>query len=164
MSVKATLYLDIDGVVNFFGSRTQHNKFARLGYLRRGSAPAEGNLYRMDWSAELLKRLSEIDGLEIALLSTWNTNSEALFTALQWSADRVLGDVAGYDSDQRKFEVLKADQAETQLPFIWADDTATFLGAGFTDSMAAHEIIAPMPNIGITATELAVIEDFVNSL
>lgn len=163
MSPKATLYLDIDGVVNFFGSRTRHRKTVELGYLRRGSAYAEGYLYTLNWSSELLLKLSRIEGLEIALLSTWNTQSESLFNALQWETDRVLNDVAGFDSDWRKLDEILMDQAENPRPFIWADDTATRLNPELDQSFT-RLAIKPDPVVGLTETHLSEIEEFVRKL
>lgn len=163
MSPKATLYLDIDGVVNFFASRTKYQKHSELGYLCRSSARAEDTAYSMDWSPELLHRLDALEELEVVLLSTWNSRAESLFTALQWRADRVLGDVESRYSDSLKFQELMADQELNPRPFIWADDTATTLATWLPDE-PDHLILMPDGLIGLTHTNLEEIEDFVRKL
>lgn len=163
MSPKATLYLDIDGVVNFFGSRNYYRKHSELGYLRRSSAAAKGYLYGMNWSNELLHRLDAIEGLEVALLSTWNSRHESLFHALQWSTHRVLGDVEGRYSDSRKFQELMEDQDVNPRPFIWADDTATSL-ATWLPAETEHLVLTPHEDLGLDHDDIAAIEDFVAGL
>lgn len=170
MDFVATLYLDIDGVVNFFGSRTQHRKHSGLSYQRRGAAvayhPHLGNHpFEMNWSAELLKTLSEAEGLEVALLSTWNDSSENLFRTLDWSADRVLPPVRrpGTLSEENKLWELVKDQEENPRPFIWADDTATIL-APKLDLEVESLILKPDDSLGMTKDELNSVIEFVESL
>ena len=170
MDPVATLYLDIDGVVNFFGSRTQHRKHSGLSYQRRGAAvayhPQLGNHpFEMNWSAELLKTLSELEGLEIALLSTWNDSSPALFRTLGWSTDRVLAPVRrpGTLSEENKFDELVKDQELNPRPFIWVDDTATVL-ASRLELEVARLVITPNDDLGLTRFELDSIVKFVEDL
>lgn len=116
----------------------------------------------MNWSAELLKTLSELEGLEVALLSTWNDSSESLFRALDWSADRVLPPVRrpGTLSEVNKFNELLKDQNETPRPFIWADDTATILAPKLNLEVESL-IITPDDELGMTKAELDSVVEFV---
>lgn len=161
MSFTARLYLDIDGVVNFFGSRNQYRKHSALGYLRRGQIGSEGLTFPFNWSAQLLRELDSVDGLEIVLLSTWNKYSDELFKGLDWRAHRVLGDVEGARSDHYKLDELEIDQSNDPLPFIWADDTATILSPQI-DAPSDKLILMPDEKFGLTHDDLAEIKNFVN--
>lgn len=161
MSFSARLYLDIDGVVNFFGSRNQYRKHNALGCLRRRLVGAEGFTFPFNWSAQLLNELDSIDGLEVVLLSTWNKYSDELFRGLDWRARRVLGDVEGMWSDHYKLDELETDQSDSPLPFVWADDTATILSPQI-DSPSDKLVLMPDEKFGLTHDDLAEIKNFVN--
>lgn len=163
MNAKATLYLDIDGVVNYMGSRNQHAKRSGLGYLRRSVAIVEGIFFPFNWSGQLLCELDEIDGLEIVLLSTWNSYPITLFETLNWTPDRILSEVECQDTDRAKLEELIEDQKVNPRPFIWADDTATALDVELPDDCDAL-IIQPDEKIGLTKDDLDAIRSFVCEL
>lgn len=167
---KATLYLDVDGVINFLGSRNQYTKHMDLGYLKKTSVPGHHPTYgygvfTMNWSAELLRKLSEVDGLEIALLSSWNDSAESLFRGLDWKTDRVMPSVFGDNpfTEENKFDLLLKEQSHNPKPFIWADDTATLQAVDY-DFGIENLILTPDDKFGLTRDDLNSIIEFVENL
>jgi len=138
LTSRPVLYFDWDGVVNFFGSRSQHRKRSGLGYIRRSSAsplsePSGGwssyqpvGPFPLNWSAELLRKLEALP-VELVFLSTWRHSFVNLSRATQWDPEvRVLDWVDGPKGSTHsgKVDALIADQLANPRPFIWADDEA----------------------------------------
>jgi hypothetical protein len=172
------LYLDWDGVVNFFGSRTQHNKRSGLGHLRRGSAVGtilrngaeEPHLYSLNWSAELLRKLAALP-LEVVFLSTWRNRFPDLLRATQWDLDsyRILDWKDGPEGQEHsgKVPALLLDQVNDPRPFIWADDEAhSFLTDDHRALMSSvpHLLLAPDENIGLTGDDYRSMVSFLEGL
>lgn len=172
------LYLDWDGVVNFFGSRNQYNKRSGFGYVRRGSALGttirngreEPYIYSLNWSAELLRKLAALP-LEIVFLSTWRHLFPELLRATQWDLDsyRVLDWEDGPEGQTHagKIDALVADQLADPRPFIWADDEAhAFYGPEHRALLSSvpQLLLAPHEHIGLTALDYSAMVSFLDGL
>jgi len=172
------LYLDWDGVVNFFGSRNQYNKRSGFGYVRRGSAQAtimlngteQPYLFSMNWSAELLRKLAALP-LEVVFLSTWRHRFPELLRATQWELDsyRILDWEDGPEGKVHsgKVAALLLDQINDPRPFIWADDEAhDFLTDDHRALMSSvpHLLLAPDDNIGLTGDDYRSMVSFLEGL
>lgn len=178
------LYLDWDGVINFMGSRSQHRKRSGLGYMRRGSAsplpetlnsngydsPFRSGPFPLNWSAELLRKLSALP-VEIVVLSTWRHSFSELLKATQWDLEhyRVLDWADGPRGSEHSGKVLALlmDQLMEPRPFIWADDEAHDF---YTDELRAklshvpQLLIAPDENLGITLEDYRSMVSFLDGL
>lgn len=179
-SKRPVLYLDWDGVVNFFGSRNQYIKKSGFGYLRRGSAmprPADrpsGGLsfgpFPLNWSAELLRKLAALP-VDIVFLSTWRHSFSELISATQWDLEnyRVLDWTDGpKDSEHAgKVTALIADQLADPRPFIWADDEAhSFYSEADRAKLSGipQLLLAPSEDLGLTADDYKAILNFLDGL
>ncbi|MBC9927224.1 HAD domain-containing protein [Leucobacter sp. cx-169] len=178
MSVNPVLYLDVDGVINFAGGRGSHAKKSGLGHTRRTSVFARSTVraygapapapqsYEIRWSAELLRKLSAIEGLDIVWLSTWRDATADLERALSWRGpvgclDWVDGPAGAEHSG--KVPALLQDQAFRPRPFIWADDEAHdfYLPEHRARTAGTPQLlIAPVESIGLTAANLDEIAAF----
>lgn len=174
------LYLDWDGVINFFGSRNQYRKRSGFSYMRRGSASPLQNLawnngyiigpFDLNWSAELLRKLAALP-VEIVALTTWRESFSQLIAATDWELKdyRVLHWKDGPKESEHagKIDALLKDQLENPRPFIWADDEAH---AFYTDEkrlQLAHIpqlLIEPDENIGLTIEDYNSMVNFLESL
>lgn len=176
------LYLDWDGVVNFFGSRTQYLKHSGLGYVRRGSAsplPYELSFdsyglkrgpFPLNWSAELLRKLAALP-VEIAFLSTWRHSFPALLRATQWELEgyRVLDWTDGPRGSEHsgKVPALLADQLAAPRPFIWADDEAhRFYGPVERAQLSSvpQLLLEPQESLGLTKADYLKMVEFLDGL
>ena len=172
------LYLDWDGVVNFFGSRSQYNKRAGFGYLRRGSAVAMLKLngavqpysFSMNWSAELLRKLTALP-VEVVFLSTWRHQFPELLKATQWDLGgyRILDWEDGPEGSEHagKVDALLADQLADPRPFIWADDEAhSFLTEDHLASLSSvpHLLLSPSEDVGLTGDDYRSMVSFLAEL
>lgn len=177
---RPVLYLDWDGVVNFFGSRNQYLKKAGFGYLRRGSAmprPADrpsGSMsfgpFPLNWSAELLRKLAALP-VDIVFLSTWRHSFSELLKATQWELEnyRILDWTDGPRGSEHagKVPALLADQLADPRPFIWADDEAhSFYTEDDRAKLAGipQLLLAPSEALGLTADDYATMLSFLNEL
>lgn len=162
-SVLPVLYLDLDGVVNFTGSRTQYAKRSGFGHMRRGSLldPSKNsydaftrrnNLLDLNWSAELLRKLAALP-VELVVLSTWRHHFADFKRATQWNdleSYRVLDWTDGPRGSEHagKVPALVADQLAHPRPFIWADDEAH---AFYSD--ADRAALSAVPSLLLTTDE-----------
>lgn len=178
---KAVLYFDWDGVVNFFGSRSQYRKHSGLGYMRRGSAspleeprggwasPQTVGPFPLNWSAELLRKLEELP-VELVFLSTWRHSFVNLSRATQWNPTvRVLDWTDGPRGAVHagKVEALVADQLANPRPFIWADDEAIqFYTEDKRELLGATPqlLLEPKEEIGLTIEDYEKMVAFLASL
>lgn len=172
------LYLDWDGVVNFFGSRSKYNRHAGFGSMRRGSVPSPAvngdpstaEILSMNWSADLLRKLAALP-VEIVILSTWRHRFPELLKATSWDlADyRILDWTDGPDGSIHagKIDALLADHLADPRPFIWADDEAhSFLTDAHRNlfSTTPHLLLAPDDDLGLTADDLSSMVSFLAGL
>lgn len=157
------LYLDLDGVVNFTGSRTQYAKHSGFGHMRRGSVldPSKpsydaftrrNNLLNLNWSAELLRKLAQLP-VELVILSTWRHDFDTFKRVTQWddlTEYRVLDWTDGPRGSEHagKVPALVADQLADPRPFIWVDDEAH---AFYSD--ADRDALSSVPNLLVTTDE-----------
>lgn len=177
---RPVLYLDWDGVVNFFGSRNQYIKKSGFGYLRRGSAvprPADrpaGSLsfgpFSLNWSAELLRKLAALP-VDIVFLSTWRHSFSELLKATNWELDsyRVLDWADGPKGSEHagKVPALVADQLADPRPFIWADDEAhSFYGDDDRAKLSGipQLLLAPNEDLGLVMADYEAMLDFLSDL
>lgn len=180
MNQLPVLYLDWDGVVNFFGSRAQYRKRSGFSYMRRGSASPLQNLawsagyqlgpFSMNWSAELLRKLAELP-VEIAALTTWRDSFSQLIAATDWELDnyRVIDWKNGPAGSEHagKVDALIADQLANPRPFIWADDEAHKYYTEEKRGLLSHIpqlLIEPNEDIGLTMSDYHSMVDFLESL
>lgn len=182
-SKKPVLYLDWDGVVNFFGSRNQYRKRSGFHYLRRGSAmpiaefsPWGGNgfaprgPFSLNWSAELLRKLAELP-VDIVALTTWRHSFTELIKATQWELEsfRVLDWVDGPKGKEHagKIPALIQDQIMNPRPFIWADDEAiAFYNDDHRKMLEGipQLLLAPDEKVGLTMADYEAMLKFLASL
>lgn len=157
------LYLDLDGVVNFTGSRTQYAKHSGFGHMRRGSVldPSKpsydaftrrNNLLNLNWSAELLRKLAQLP-VELVILSTWRHDFDTFKRVTQWddlTEYRVLDWADGPRGSEHagKVPALVADQLADPRPFIWVDDEAHPF---YSD--ADRDALSSVPNLLVTTDE-----------
>ncbi len=178
------LYLDWDGVINFFGSRSQYRKRSGLSYMRRGSASPRQNTrdrlshdtsffkaYPQNWSAELLRKLAALP-LEVVFLSTWRDSFPELIRATQWNDlenYRILDWTDGPKGSEHsgKVPALVADQLANPRPFIWADDEAHSFYTEADRAMlqgTPQLLLAPDENIGLTMDDYLAMVKFLDGL
>ncbi len=180
------MFIDCDGVVNFDGSRSKHNKLNGLGYLRRASIviPSDSNygpthnIYNLNWSAEMLRKLSSMNA-DWIWLTTWNDHTDKLNIALDlnaststldwdishgaittggggWSTSTVTLD----STHPGKYLALRDFVNANPRPFVWLDDTATvyFNPDDFT---VPSLVLATDPDLGVTKDDLDKVSAFV---
>ena len=173
---RPVLYLDFNGVIDFFGGRGSYGKRSGLGYARHSSVhsttePSPG-WYSFQWSAELLRKLDALEGLDIIWVSAWRQETALLENAMRWhkpSGFLEWGDPVRDLSDSvEKLNAILADQAENPRPFIWADDEATtwydqMREKGTLPALEPHLVIAPDSKTGLTSSDLVAISNFVTA-
>lgn len=176
---RPVLYMDFDGVVNFVGSRTRHTKVAGLGYLRRNGVWANktpdetwkathsyGERYfNLNWSAELVRKLDELNA-DWLWLTSWKEDAPEFLDpmlgvksagALDWDYSK-----ATNFNHALKFVALLADQDANPRPFVWVDDEATVaFDADAFLTPVPHLVVCPDDEVGLTADDLAAITEFV---
>lgn len=178
------LYLDWDGVINFFGSRSQYRKRSGLSYMRRGSASPLQNTrdrlsydtsfyraYPQNWSAELLRKIADLR-VEVVFLSTWRDSFPELIRATQWNDlknFRVLDWEDGPKNSEHagKVPALVADQLAHPRPFIWADDEAhAFYGAAERELLkdTPQLLLEPNEDVGLTTDDYLAMVKFLDGL
>lgn len=177
-AVSPVIYLDFDGVINFFGGRHKHRERSGLGYTRHAAASPlprynqfgqqhPTGVYPIQWSGQLLHMLSEIDGLDIIWLTTWRDSTSELERAMGWmkpvgSLDWVDGPTGREHAG--KVPALLHHQMFTPRPFIWADDEAHQFYLPEHRAQTANTpqlLIAPDEKVGLTASHVQQIADFV---
>jgi hypothetical protein len=168
---KPVLYMDFDGVLNFFGSRSAYTKRSNApGYLRRNSVyDIETNSwYGLNWSAELVRKLGELDA-DWLWLTSWREKAPALLDpALQvasvGSLDWDFSEATGWNHDL-KWLALLADQDANPRPFVWVDDEAT---RAFDETAllvkVPYLLVKPDPNFGMTRADLDNVREFLASV
>lgn len=182
---KPIIYLDFDGVINFFNSRSNYIKNKdTFGYLRRatvtvpGARGGEDTSYELNWAAELLRALSLLD-VDIIWLTTWREHTPILERFMQWDkpvgynhwgGGGAWGDSQLSGDSSKKLEAIIEHQTFFPSPFIWLDDEAPkhyyaneFM-ANILKNTAPHLIIMPEEKYGIVKPEFAAIVDFLDSL
>lgn len=183
LTVRPVLYLDWDGVINFYGSRNQYSKRSGFSYMRRGSAydlinhhdpnsfvDYSRGSFPLNWSAELLKKLAALP-VEIVILSTWRHSFVKLVEATQWELEnyRVLDWEDGPKDREHsgKIDALLADQLANPRPFIWADDEAHEFYTDEHRALLSHVpqlLLAPDENIGLKLSDYELILRFLEGL
>jgi len=176
MSMK--LFLDFDGVVNFFSSRSAYSKNRdTLGYMRRTSLLSGGSLYDVQYSAELVKKLNDTHqelGFTWLWLTTWHKDAVAVVDkALGTQSDGFVdwsphaGVRFGQSEAQtvavrasNKLSVLKANYGDE--PFIWVDDDATD-NFNPDDFPVPHLVVKPDERYGITRTDWDKMAEFMRA-
>jgi len=167
---KTRLYLDVDGVINYFGGRMNYDKddFENPWPTR---AEAEVRRFRVVWAPEMLAALDALD-LDIVWLTTWrNSAVNDLAPALGgWGANfRVMHPLEEDEwmfqrvaSIEWKLPALLADQKADPSPFIWLDDEI-----GMKEAVEARQVgglaMPPNPDVGITSKEIAAMVDYIAS-
>lgn len=175
MSTKPVLYLDFDGVVNFFASRSKYSKHADTPhYMARGSVYADNNWYSLNWSKELVRKLNSCKddtGFHWVWHTTWLNHTSKVDDMLGTRSDRFLAwdahsklpynnDVANLLRDRRKYDALKTDFASHGNPFVWADDTATKLFNKDDFGDTPHLVLTPDPLYGLLKSDLLALDSF----
>lgn len=166
---KTRLYLDVDGVINYFGGRMHYDKDT-FEHPWPTKAEAEVRRFRIVWSPDMLAALDELD-LEIVWLTTWRDSAvNDLAPALGWGADfRVMHPLPEDEwmfqvrpSIQWKLPALLADQATDPSPFIWFDDEI-----GMKEAVEARRVgglaLPPHDLRGITEGNIAAAVDYIKN-
>lgn len=181
-SPRPVLYMDFDGVLNFFGSRTAHRKLSGgLGHLRRGDVwaakAADGELkptefggshsFELNWSGELVRKLRALN-TDWLWLTSWKADAPKFLDPrldvvsdgwLDWEYSAASG-----WNHALKFNALLVDQDANPRPFVWLDDEAT--GAFDADAFLTpvpHLVLRPSELVGLTMGDLLEVIDFVNT-
>jgi len=164
------LFLDFDGVVNFEGSRSAYRKNRdTLGYLQQDVVHSRLGIFRINYSAELVRKLNSAHtahGFEWLWLTTWVNEAKTLLDpqlsshsdgSVDWDPHSRLGVDYQDTRASRKYEALK--KSYDGEPFVWVDDEATvkFDAADFD---VPTLVVAPNPTYGVSKTELATILEF----
>jgi hypothetical protein len=178
LKMKPVLFMDFDGVLNFFGSRNHYRNHNKFGYLKRGSVNistgdvAGGwgsfssyyHLYTINWSAELVRKLTAVN-VDWVWLTSWNKHTYKLddlleitipTSTLDWDSDSASKD----HTHPAKYVALKDYMKANPRPFIWVDDSAT-VHFNPDDFDVPYLLVVPNEDLGLTPDDLAKITDFV---
>jgi len=165
--VRPCIYLDFDGVVNFFGETEFPDSETALA-----TFPPRKLVVTLNWSPTLIKELNSLP-VDIVWLTTWRDYAvEILEPIIGLKSSRVLQWEHKFsDYNQSfKFIALKEDQAENPRPFIWLEDYAThsYYNNKFhkpaIKAFPPHLVIMPDDEKGLTPTHIQEIKDFLVSV
>lgn len=162
------LFLDFDGVVNFDASRNAYRKNKdSFGYVRRDTIHSHKGDYRIDYAAELIKKLNDAKatyGFTWLWLTTWvyeapslldprmSARSDGYVPWFAWDGiENLSDDDLLIERANRKYEALKI--AHDGQPFIWIDDEATIV-VNPEDFDVPYLLIAPDPKYGMVKSDL----------
>lgn len=162
------LFLDFDGVVNYFGSRSAFNRNKDcFGYSRKGTLYSEKGALSVNYAAELVKKLNDAHnkyGFTWLWLTTWVREAKVLVDPrlgthsdgyVDWDPDSGIT-FAMKDPEvvairaARKIAALKANFDGE--PFVWIDDDATD-GFNSDDFTVPHLVVKPDEKFGITKSD-----------
>lgn len=168
------LYLDVDGVLNFFGARAGSAINHPWGDTMSGEAGLKG--YIINWAPALLEALTELD-VEIVWLTTWRDHAVEHLAPLfgGWGSDfRVLHprreDEWMYQrvaSLNWKAKAIVEDVNNDPAHFIWIDDELWAMKRTMMDHDLEHStevqnlIVIPEPNFGITPDDVDRMKAFI---
>lgn len=150
-----TLYLDVDGVLNFQGFPNSDTMFG--GVRQQKVSPCDGMTVSLQWSSELVRKLGDLP-VEVVWLSTWCSAVDVLESTLGYQAHRFLTfpyhkGIAGKES------ALTRDVEQHQRAFVWVDDDMV----SSVDSVVRHiphTTVCPSPLTGITRDDYHHIAQF----
>lgn len=166
---KPILYCDVDGVINIASRRA---KGVMVNTVRR-SIPTVEKLFpqvpiRFRWNESITDSLAELP-VRFIWLTTWNYQAVQLLEPLLGiKSESVLFykmQLNEFRNQRRKYELLKAHQAENPSPFIWLDDVATrFYNPEHWDEAVNRLVIQPNPKQGVTKEHLQRIDSFLTTV
>jgi len=174
------LLLDFDGVLNFEATRSAYKRNPAVpGHWHQRYVHADGIGYRVRWSWEAVRRLSEIchaNGVEWWWLSTWRNHGLSQINpnlktrasaAVEWAQSDGQG-FPGFREDPNgaaKLAAVERINDEEARPFIWVDDEATqWFDPTRLRTDVPHLVLKTDPMWGLTNDDLDSIEAFSKSI
>lgn len=163
------MLLDIDGVINAYGYRPGETDLPDGAYrdLTEFSVNvADGRAFRFWTSPTLVAEivaLHESDTVEIGWLTTWQHQANVCAaTVLGLPQFPVVADQGGRFSDYYWKPRAAVEALRLQRSVIWVDDAEVGPAehAAFHQSGLPSLIIEPNPRVGLTATDMQRIRDF----
>lgn len=179
--MSVVLYLDWDGVVNFFPESDVHYNealhfrdtnigFATAKVKEHGQVKTYGPYFQL-WSNELLNELSSLN-VEIVFLSAWRDNLSELLKVTKWQIPQEKISILDWGTcrsdwnQANKVPALIQHQVNCPKPFMWCDDEAvSFYSKKDRELLVKipQLLITPDPRVGLTRNDLIKMRNFVEN-